>query len=137
MLIILSLLSNFGKNNTDMILKKTLLFASLALVFAGCTNDSTNDLTEVIPVEEIITFSRVKTIMQANCNSCHGTNPTGGVPISLVTYDDVKTAVLENDLIGRMSIENGGDGLMPEGGPRLPQTTIDIVIKWQEDGFQE
>lgn len=137
MLIILSLLSNFGKNNTDMNLKKALLFPSLAIVLISCTNDSTNDLTEAIPVDETITFSRVKTIMQANCNSCHGTTPTSGVPISLVTYEDVKTAVLENDLIGRMSIENGGGGLMPEGGPRLPQTTIDVVIKWQTDGFQE
>lgn len=117
--------------------KNIQLLPSLALVLISCTNDSTNDLTEVIPVDETITFSRVKTIMQANCNSCHGTTPTSGVPISLVTYDDVKTAILENDLIGRMSIENGGDGLMPEGGPRLPQTTIDVVIKWQADGFQQ
>lgn len=117
--------------------KKTVLFPSLALILLSCTNDSTNDLTEVIPVDEVVTFARVKTIMEANCNSCHGTIPTGGVPISLVTYEDVKTAVQENDLIGRMSIENGGDGLMPEGGPRLPQTTIDVVIKWQADGFQE
>ncbi|RZK12619.1 MAG: hypothetical protein EOO46_02485 [Flavobacterium sp.] len=137
MLIILSLLSNFGKNSIDMNFKKTLLFPSLALVLVSCTNDSTNDLTEVVPVDETITFDRVRSIMQANCNSCHGTNPTSGVPISLVTYDDVKTAVLENDLIGRMSIENGGGGLMPQGGPRLPQTTIDVVIKWQAEGFQE
>jgi len=137
MLIILSLLSNFGENSINMNLKKALLLPSLALVLISCTNDSTNDLTEVVPVDETVTFNRVKTIMQANCNSCHGTIPTSGAPISLVTYDDVKTAVLENDLIGRMSIENGGDGLMPEGGPRLPQTTIDVVIKWQTDGFQE
>jgi len=117
--------------------KKIVLFSSLAFISINCTNDSTNDLTEVLPVNETVKFSSVQSIMQNNCNSCHGTVPTSGVPISLVTYEDVKTAVLENDLIGRMSIENGGDGLMPEGGPRLPQTTIDVVIKWQADGFQE
>ena len=118
-------------------LKNTLLLLSLALVLTSCTNDSTSDLTEVIPADETITFSRVRTIMQSNCTSCHGATPTSGAPNSLLTYDDVKTAILESDLIGRISVENGGDGLMPEGGPRLPQTTIDLVIKWQADGFQE
>lgn len=118
-------------------LKKTLFFPSFLLVLAGCTNDSTDDLTEAVPVNETVTFSKVRAIMQANCTSCHGSIPSSGAPISLVTYEDVKTAILENDLIGRMSIENGGGGLMPEGGPRLPQSTIDVVIKWQADGFQE
>lgn len=138
MLIILTLLSNFGKNNIYMNLKKTLIFPALVLLLASCSNDSTDDLTETLPVDQMVTFnSNVKAIMQNNCTSCHGTNPTGGAPMALVTYDDVKTAVLENNLIERMSIENGGPGLMPLGGPRLPQTTIDVVIKWQTDGFQE
>ncbi|MDR6967032.1 putative membrane protein [Flavobacterium arsenatis] len=118
-------------------LKNTLLFTSLVLVLISCTNDSTNDLTEPLDINQTVKFSSVQSIMQNNCNNCHGNPTSGGAPISLVTYNEVKAAVLESDLIGRMSIENGGDGLMPEGGPRLPQTTIDVVIKWQADGFQE
>ena len=137
MLIILTLLSNFDKNNINMNYKRIFLFPSLALAFISCTNDSTDDLTEALPVNQTVKFSSVQSIMQNNCNTCHGNPTSGGAPISLVTYDEVKTAVLESDLIGRISVENGGDGLMPEGGPRLPQTTIDVIIKWQTDGFQE
>lgn len=118
-------------------LKKILVFPAIALVFTSCSNDSTDDLTEALPANQTVTFNNVKAIMQNNCTSCHGSSPTGGAPMALVTYDDVKTAILENNLIERMSIENGGSDLMPQGGPRLPQTTIDVVIKWQTDGFQE
>ncbi|WP_035694103.1 c-type cytochrome [Flavobacterium soli] len=118
-------------------LKNTLFLATLTLFFLSCSNDSTDDLTEVIPVDQTVKFSDVKSIMDNNCNNCHGNPTTNGAPISLVTYDNVKTAIEQHGLIERMSIENGGDGLMPQGGPRLPQATIDVVIKWQTDGFQQ
>lgn len=138
MLIILTLLSNFGKKNINMNLKNTLILPALVLLLTSCSNDSTDDLTQPPPVDQIVTFnSNIKAIIQNNCIYCHGDVPSNGAPMSLVTYENVKTAVLERNLIGRISTENGQPGLMPNGGPRLPQSTIDLVIKWQSEGFQE
>ena len=57
--------------------------------------------------------------------------------MSLVTYAQVKDAVQNQGLIDRITRQNGQSGLMPLGAPRLPQTTIDVVIQWNADGLQE
>ncbi|MBF4519354.1 hypothetical protein D3C87_2000470 [compost metagenome] len=57
--------------------------------------------------------------------------------MSLVTYEQVKNAVLNRGLLTRISLENGDSSLMPQGGPRLPQATIDIINKWNQDGLLE
>ena len=57
--------------------------------------------------------------------------------MSLATYNDVKNAMLNRGLLNRISLNNGDDLLMPQGGPRLPQPTIDVVAKWEQDGLIE
>ena len=41
--------------------------------------------------------------------------------MSLLLMNEVKNSVLEGNLIGRISRNDGADGLMPQGGPRLSQ----------------
>ena len=55
--------------------------------------------------------------------------------MQLTTYDDVKNAILTRGLIDRISRTQGSGGMMPNGGTRLPQATIDKIIRWQTDGF--
>ena len=55
----------------------------------------------------------------------------------LITYDQVKDAVINRGLLNRIGLANGAPGLMPSGGPRMPQQTIDVVIKWNTDGLLE
>lgn len=118
--------------------KKTACFTILTLALVSCSNDSTSDLIDSTPIDEDVTYTaNIKSIIDNNCISCHGTIPTVGVPMSLTTYENVREAVLNRGLIDRISLENGTSGLMPEGGPRLPQNTIDLIIQWQTDGFQE
>ena len=116
--------------------QKFLLFA-LVLTLMGCTNDSTDDLSaEMLSPETTVTYSQhVKTIIESNCISCHGNIPSA--PMSLTTYGEVRDAILNRGLIDRISRSNGQSGLMPQGGTRMPQTNIDIIIKWQADGFPE
>jgi hypothetical protein len=40
-------------------------------------------------------------------------------------------------LVDRISRAQGAPGIMPKSGTRLPQATIDKIIKWKTDGFQE
>ncbi|KDN54117.1 hypothetical protein [Flavobacterium seoulense] len=112
------------------------------LIFAGflmsCSNDNPDTLMEDMPNENVITYQQnVKSIIDNNCISCHAATPRNGAPMPLVTYDQVKNAIQNRGLLNRISLNNGNSLLMPQGGPRLPQASIDIVAKWQQDGLLE
>lgn len=110
------------------------------LSFLACDNASEDDLIEPIIIDPAITINydtNVKTIIDSNCIFCHSDPPVNGAPIPLVTYDNVKNAVNNSNLIGRISSQVGEPGAMPVGGPRLPQNLIDIIAQWQADGLLE
>lgn len=75
-------------------------------------------------------------IMSTNCTSCHGSNPLNGARISLDTYNKAKSRTQSN-LIARISRSQGSSGMMPQGGTRLSQSTIDKVISWSNCGYVE
>lgn len=111
---------------------------TLIILFSSCSNESTSDLIDSTPISENVTFTNdIKSTIDNNCISCHGTTPTSGAPMSLTTYENVRDAVLQRGLIDRISRENGEAGLMPENGPRLPQTLIDEVVQWEAQGLQQ
>lgn len=110
-----------------------LVFASFLV---ACSNDNPDTLMEDMPNEDAITYQQnVKSIIDNNCISCHAATPINGAPMSLVTYTQVKNAIQSRGLLNRISLNNGNSLLMPQGGPRLPQSTIDIVAQWQQDGL--
>jgi uncharacterized membrane protein len=118
---------------------KTLFIAlSFTSILVSCTNDNPTTLMDDVPVTGLTTYNQnVKSIIDNNCIVCHATVPKNGAPMSLVTYDQVKEAVLNRGLLTRISLENGNSSLMPNGGPRMPQATIDMIIKWEKDGLLE
>ncbi|RVT79910.1 hypothetical protein EOD40_02025 [Flavobacterium sufflavum] len=119
-------------------LKNFFLLLAFAGIFMACTNDNPETLMEDVPNDGVITYQQnVKSIIDNNCISCHAAVPRNGAPMSLVTYDQVKNAVQNRGLLNRISLNNGNSFLMPQGGPRLPQATIDIVSQWQQDGLLE
>lgn len=121
-------------------MKYKILFSAiiLATAFSSCTNDSVDDLIgDTVITGEVKYTQNVKSIMDNNCNSCHGAVPTNGAPMPLVTYAQVKDAYENRGLLNRMQRQNGDGLLMPQGGPRLPQSTIDVIIQWNADGLQE
>lgn len=113
----------------------TLLLGASLLV--SCTNDSESDLIELTNETTITYTNYVKNVVDTNCITCHGTTPSNGAPMSLTTYENVKNAVLNRGLLDRISRAQGAQGMMPNGGTRLPQTTIDAITKWQTDGLLE
>ncbi|RSK39701.1 hypothetical protein [Mangrovimonas spongiae] len=111
-----------------------LLFTISAL---SCTNTSEDDLIDQIPIEDVVTYTNhVKPIIDTNCLTCHSNPPTNGTSLSLTTYSQVKSAVENNNLIGRISSQDPSF-LMPFGGQRLPQNLIDLIIQWDDDGLNE
>jgi hypothetical protein len=108
----------------------------IPFVFIGCTNDSTSDLTGSVSGD--ITYTNtVKGIIDNNCLFCHSLPPQNGAPMSMTTYAAVKNAVLTRGLLDRISRAQGAPGMMPNGGQRLPQATIDKISQWAQDGMPE
>lgn len=118
-------------------LKLIVSFVFILFLFTSCTNDSTSDLTQAIGSNDATYILNVKSIIDNNCIVCHAATPINGAPMPLVTYEQVKDAILNRPLVERISKAQGEPGLMPNGGTRLPQTSINLIIKWQEDGLQE
>ncbi len=118
-------------------MKKVKFILVLCVTFIySCSNESTIDLTDPIPQKVSYTVN-VKPIIDANCIPCHKSPPVNGAPMSLLTKLQVQDAIVNRGLIDRISRAQGAPGMMPNGGTRLPQTSIDIIKKWQEDGFLE
>ncbi len=118
-------------------MKKLLSFILFVMLIVNCTSVSEDDLIDTTPIEDVITYNnQVKPIIDNNCIHCHSMPPVNGAPMPLIGYGDVKNAVLNDDLIERISSEDLGF-LMPFGGPRLPQNLIDIIIQWEIDGLLE
>lgn len=118
-------------------LKSSLLIIPALFLQFGCTNESTSSLIGD-PVDGVITYTNtVKTIIDNNCLFCHSQPPQNGAPMSLTTYTDVKNAVLTHGLLDRISRAQGEPGMMPNGGMRLPQATIDKIFEWADNGMPE
>ena len=113
-------------------MKKTQLFLMiLCIVFsASCESNTYNEISTqtVNPTYN----ANIKPIVTENCTSCHyGTNQFP----NLETYDGVKNACLNNNLVCRIESESCGER-MPQGG-KLPQSDIDLIKLWVANGFIE
>lgn len=120
--------------------KKKMKISTLILgivMLSGCTNDSSNDLIEINQNDQITYTNTVKSIIDNNCIVCHATTPQFGAPMPLVTYEQVKEAVLNRGLSDRISLEQGAPGMMPMGGTRLPQAVINQILEWNAQGLNE
>ncbi|WNM18817.1 hypothetical protein [Flavobacterium capsici] len=116
---------------------KIYVFILSIVLFSSCTSDSTSDLLQEIDNNDITYTLFVKSVIDNNCIVCHATTPINGAPMSLTTYADVKNAIQTRGLLDRISRPQGSSGMMPNGGTRLPQETIDNIFTWAQNGFPE
>lgn len=114
-----------------------IFLGAIVLVFTyGCSAKVLDDLEPIeLVTEEVVTFQEVRFVFDNICQQCHSNPPQNGAPMPLVTYENVKNAVESRGLLDRISRPEGASGLMPLGGPRLPQETIDLIVQWKEDGL--
>mgnify|MGYP006194639337 CR=1 FL=1 len=118
---------------------KPALAILLIAFLLGCTASTYDDIEEVQTVvpPEIVTFQDVAFVFENVCTACHSNPPQNGAPMPLTNYSEVKNAVESRGLLDRISREEGAPGLMPLGGPRLPQQQIDLIMQWNDDGLLE
>lgn len=118
-------------------LKFIVSFTIILLLFSYCTNDSAADLSENNIEGNATYLLNAKSIFDNNCIMCHAATPVNGAPMSLTTYEQVKDAIIHRPLVDKISRPQGAPGMMPNGGTRLPQASINMIIKWQQDGLLE
>ncbi|MBW2938117.1 hypothetical protein KXJ69_08360 [Aureisphaera sp. CAU 1614] len=117
---------------------KVIIFSITLLGISSCSTNTLDDVMEPVQeTPELTTFQDVKSIFENNCLQCHSNPPQNGAPMPLVTFENVRDAVISRGLLDRISRNEGESGLMPLGGPRLPQTTINLIVSWEEDGLLE
>lgn len=115
------------------------IFFSISIILfitSSCSSNSESDLT--VPTPDYVTYTKdIKDVIESNCIPCHTDPPINGAPMRLTTYDAVKEAITNRGLLDRISRAQGAPGMMPRNGNRLPQAKIDLIAKWQTDGFVE
>lgn len=126
---------------TQLPLRAPRVIIALPMMFfwvMGCANDSTNDLIlpPNAPLSQPTYTNNVAAVINNNCIGCHAATPINNAPMPLVTYEQVKQAVQERGLLDRISRPQGAEGMMPNGGTRLPQSTIDMMVQWRDQGLQ-
>lgn len=116
-------------------ISKQIILGLFAVLSFSCTNDTESDLIDNNTGDASYN-NTVKPIITQNCIRCHSQPPQNQAPMPLVTYDEVKDAVLHRGLIDRIS-SNDPNFLMPKDGPRLPQSQINQIIAWKDANFPE
>lgn len=117
-------------------LKMYLVWPALGFIAMGCSNNSTADLLEPSLTENVSYARDIKPIIDNNCLECHKNPPENGAPMSLSDYESLKDAITNRPLIDRISREQGAEGMMPLGGTRLPQSSINLIALWKAQGLQ-
>ncbi|GAA4291494.1 hypothetical protein [Aestuariibaculum suncheonense] len=112
------------------------LFLTLTLavfLLSSCANDSQDDLIETTPLPNVVTYNDdIKTIIDNNCISCHGSSPSQNAPMSLTTFSQVSNYI--DGIIDR--INRLGAGKMPVNGT-LSTNEKNLIQKWKDDGLLE
>lgn len=138
--------TEYFNNYKQQIMKKAIALTILLAALTSCgdsdtiqdieTPPGTGTTPDTNPTPTIISYSKnVKSIVDANCISCHSSGKSAAFR-PLTTYAEVKAAVENTNLLSRIQLQSGQQGLMPQGG-RMSQTNIDLIVKWNTDGLKE
>ncbi|MDY7396558.1 cytochrome c [Aureibaculum sp. 2210JD6-5] len=107
-----------------------IVFISIfAFMLVSCTSDGDDPIDQ--PVKNITYKDNIKSIIDSKCISCHASTPNSGAPMALVTLQQVKEAVENRDLIGRVA-----NGSMPPGNEDLTAAQIQLIKDWEKNSFK-
>ena len=111
-------------------MKKLLVFAFLTLMFSlqFC---STTKKAQAVPLTTYT--SHVQPLITTHCSPCH--IPPKGNKEPFNSYDAVKNNI--DSMIARIRLNPGDKGFMPFKHPKLPDSTIQVFVKWKNDGLRE
>lgn len=109
---------------------KNLFIISIAVfIFTSCSSENDDPMDP--PVKDVTYKDDIKSIIDSKCISCHASTPTNGAPMALVTSAQVKDAVENRDLIGRVA-----NGTMPPGNENLTAAQVQLIRDWEKNSFK-
>ncbi|NNF20223.1 MAG: hypothetical protein HKN61_10630 [Flavobacteriaceae bacterium] len=108
----------------------------MGIITIACSSSDNSD--GVMPPDDpdggTFTYTAdIRPIIQSSCTSCHGNPPTNNAPMSLTTFEQVRSAVQSRNLLGRI---NSSTNPMPPDG-RLPTSARNAIQAWVDAGFPE
>lgn len=117
-------------------MKKMIALLFLLSLLISCSNTSTEDLIDNTPITETVKYSSdIFPIVESQCLSCHNDNfPSGNNSYS--TYSQFREATENGNVIDRITRDPGDPLIMPQGG-QLPQSSINLILQWEVDGYLE
>lgn len=102
------------------------LFMGTVVVFEFCSSSKKTQNS----APKITYASNVQQTIAGNCSPCHvGANAKSG---HLDSYDAAKSHI--DDIIRRISLNPTDKGFMPFKHAKLPDSTIQVFVKWREAG---
>lgn len=117
-------------------MKKFICVCAAAFFVSACETTTYEDIQENQVVDGPITYNMyVKNIISTYCSSCHSTGGAASFR-PFTTYEEVKDAIQNTNLLDRIQRQNGEPGQMPQTG-RMPQDKINTIIQWNSDGLAE
>jgi hypothetical protein len=109
-----------------------LLLFACASFLVSCTTRTYEEISETESTLPITYTSNIKSIINSNCIGCHF---DGGQFPTLETYEQVKNAAQNGNLICRIDQTQSCGSVMPPSGP-MPKQAIDMILLWQKEGYK-
>jgi uncharacterized membrane protein len=112
-------------------MKKIVLLSLIAVgaVFQFCSSSRQAQK----PVEKVTYTADVQPLITQHCSPCH--IPPKGNKEALHTFETAKANIDES--IRRIQLNPGDKGFMPFKHPKMSDSTINVFVKWKEDGLLE
>ncbi|MCA6448452.1 MAG: cytochrome c [Chitinophagaceae bacterium] len=118
-------------------MKNIIILIIVCCFFTSCYYDKSELIypTTTCDTTNIKYSTSITTILNANCNSCHGGTAIAGASIKLDTYNSILNYVKNNTLINSI-LQNGQASPMPKGGGKLAACDIQKIQTWINAGAQ-
>ena len=113
-------------------MKKLFILSIFILLYGVSSCSSDSETIDPPNNNNNVTYTgTIQAIIDGSCISCHGNPLASGAPMALLTSAEVKEAIQNRNLIGR--IENGT--MPPAGNQDLTADQIQAVKDWEANNF--
>jgi hypothetical protein len=109
------------------VMKKVLvpaLFLATLVIFQFCSSSK-----KAQKAPKITYSNKVQSVIAGSCSPCHVGNARSG---HLDSYDSAKAHI--NDIVRRIQLNPTDRGFMPSRRSKLPDSTIQFFVAWQNAG---